>query len=76
VYDYEYDEYEPEEEEGKETSSPTTPPNACKPGPNMNWTQCTGFAVPYPLTNAIPLVIVCISLDQGVAPFEGVALLE
>ena len=56
MYDYEYDEYQPEEGEGKETSSPTsiTISNPCKPGPNMNWTQCTEFSVPYPLKSSIP----------------------
>jgi hypothetical protein len=54
VYDYEYDEYEPGEEEGKETPSPTTPPNPCKHSSNMNGTQCTEFAVPYPLKSGIP----------------------
>jgi hypothetical protein len=43
VYDYEY---EPGEEEGKETSLPITPPKPCKLGPSMNWTQCTEFAIP------------------------------
>jgi hypothetical protein len=55
---YEYDEFKPGEEEEKENASPTATPNMCKPGPNMNWTQCTEFAEPYPLKSGIPLYLI------------------
>ena len=38
----------------KTLPTPTTTPDPCKPSPNMNWTQCTEFAVPYPLKSGIP----------------------
>lgn len=44
-----------EHSEAITTIMPTaqTTVNPCKPGPNMKWTQCMEFAVPYPFKGSI-----------------------
>ena len=58
----------------KTLPTPTTTPDPCKPSPNMNWTQCTEFAIPHLLKNGIPPLAkprgnrCCRELDDNLHP--------